>query len=32
MVAESRVNLDELPAVPPEGQLSPARYNGDLNR
>ncbi|MCV7136708.1 glutamate synthase large subunit [Mycobacterium hodleri] len=32
MVAEARVNLDDLPAVPPEGQLSPARYNGDLNR
>ncbi|MCP9273991.1 glutamate synthase-related protein [Mycolicibacterium arenosum] len=32
MVAEARVNLGDLPAVPPEGQLSPARYNGDLNR
>ena len=32
MVAEARVDLEDLPAVPPEGQLSPARYNGDLNR
>jgi glutamate synthase (NADPH/NADH) large chain len=32
MVAEARVNLADLPAVPPEDQLSPARYNGDLNR
>ena len=32
MVTEARVNLDDLPAVPPEDQLSPARYNGDLNR
>ena len=32
MVTEARVNLEDLPAVPPEGQLSAARYNGDLNR
>ncbi len=32
MVDEARVNLADLPAVPPESQLSPARYNGDLNR
>ena len=32
MVADARVNLEELPPVPPEGQLSPARYNGDLTR
>lgn len=32
MLDEARVNLDDLPAVPPESQLSPARYNGDLTR
>ncbi|MBJ7462380.1 MAG: glutamate synthase large subunit [Mycolicibacterium sp.] len=32
MLAVARVNLAALPAVPPESQLSPARYNGDLNR
>lgn len=32
MVADARVNLADLPAVPPESQLSPARYNGDLTR
>ena len=32
MLAVARVNLDALPVVPPESQLSPARYNGDLNR
>lgn len=32
MLDEARVNLADLPAVPPEGQLSPARYNGDLSR
>jgi glutamate synthase (NADPH/NADH) large chain len=32
MLDEARVNLADLPAVPPESQLSPARYNGDLNR
>ncbi len=32
MLAQSRVNLADLPAVPPESQLSPARYNGDLTR
>ncbi|MGK2868324.1 MAG: glutamate synthase-related protein, partial [Mycobacterium sp.] len=32
MLGEGRVNLADLPAVPPEGQLSPARYNGDLTR
>lgn len=32
MVAEARVNLSDLPPVPAEGQLSPARYNGDLTR
>lgn len=32
MLARARVNLADLPAVRPESQLSPARYNGDLNR
>ncbi|ANW67362.1 glutamate synthase large subunit [Mycobacterium sp. djl-10] len=32
LLAEARVDLADLPPVPPEGQLSPARYNGDLNR
>lgn len=32
LLADARVNLADLPAVPPESQLSPARYNGDLNR
>lgn len=32
LLAEARVNLADLPPVPPEDQLSPARYNGDLNR
>lgn len=32
MLEQARVNLADLPTVPPEGQLSPARYNGDLNR
>lgn len=32
MLAQARVQLADLPAVPPESQLSPARYNGDLNR
>ncbi|MDG4663731.1 glutamate synthase-related protein [Mycobacterium sp. 236(2023)] len=32
MLDAARVNLADLPAVPPEDQLSPARYNGDLSR
>lgn len=32
MLDQARVNLDDLPAVPPESRLSPARYNGDLTR
>ncbi|MGB3482554.1 MAG: glutamate synthase-related protein [Mycobacterium sp.] len=32
MLAEARVDLADLPQVPPENQRSPARYNGDLNR
>ncbi|MFN3002125.1 glutamate synthase-related protein [Mycolicibacterium wolinskyi] len=32
MLAAARIDLRDLPAVTPENQLSPARYNGDLNR
>lgn len=32
MLDAARINLSDLPAVAPENQLSPARYNGDLNR
>jgi glutamate synthase (NADPH/NADH) large chain len=32
MLGAARVNLADLPAVPPENQRSPARYNGDLTR
>lgn len=32
LLSQARVNLADLPPVPPEGQLSPARYHGDLNR
>lgn len=32
LLAAARVNLTDLPSVPPESQLSPARYNGDLTR
>lgn len=32
MLAEARIDINDLPRVAPENQLSPARYNGDLNR
>ncbi|WP_330848958.1 glutamate synthase central domain-containing protein, partial [Mycobacteroides abscessus] len=32
MLAQARVNIADLPHVPPAGQGSPARYDGDLDR
>ncbi|WP_280467940.1 glutamate synthase-related protein [Nocardia cyriacigeorgica] len=32
MLAEARVNLADLPPIPPAEQGSPARYDGDLDR
>ncbi|AMT71128.1 GltA [Mycobacteroides immunogenum] len=32
MLAQARVNIADLPHVPPAGQGSPARYDGDLER
>lgn len=32
LLSAARVELADLPPVPPESQLSPARYNGDLTR
>ncbi|MET0450879.1 MAG: glutamate synthase-related protein [Mycobacterium sp.] len=32
MLSAARVNLADLPSVPPENQASPARYHGDLTR
>ncbi len=32
MLAQTRVNIADLPHVPPLGQGSPARYDGDLDR
>ncbi|WP_078292399.1 glutamate synthase-related protein [Mycobacterium sp. D16R24] len=32
MLAQARVNIADLPHVPPLGQGSPARYDGDLDR
>jgi glutamate synthase (NADPH/NADH) large chain len=32
LLAQARVNIADVPSVPPEGQSSPARYNGDLSR
>ncbi|MBF6214027.1 glutamate synthase large subunit [Nocardia puris] len=32
MLAEARVNIADLPPVPPANQGSPARYDGDLDR